>query len=225
MKRREQWNPLTSEELTFTRKLAKSREVAYARRYRAEIILDYNKGLTVTQIAHARKTNRPKIERTIDRVIAFGVAKGLEDLPRQGRPQMIPNESRQWVISLACQKPMSCGYPHDVWTYSLLVSHIRNLCVASGHKSLVNIGKSGLFAILNSNEIKPHKINYYLEKRDEAFEEKMANVLHVYKEVEILNNQDVEREMTTISYDEKPGIQAIKNISAQLPPVPGEHKT
>ena len=33
------------------------------------------------------------------------------------------------------------------------------------------------------------------------------------------------RESTTVSYDEKPGIQAIKNIAAQLRPVPGKYST
>ncbi len=50
----------------------------------------------------------------------------------------------------------------------------------------------------------------------------MANVLCVYKEVEMINAEpDRERKKTTISFDEKPGIQAIKNIAAQLSPVPG----
>jgi len=58
------------------------------------------------------------------------------------------------------------------------------------------------------------------------FEEKMADVLHVYKDVEILNQSpETERKTTTLSYDEKPGIQAIKNIAAQLKPIPGEHTT
>lgn len=54
----------------------------------------------------------------------------------------------------------------------------------------------------------------------------MTDVLHVYKDVELINQlPDHERESTTLSYDEKPGIQAIKNIAAQLKPVAGEHPT
>jgi len=54
----------------------------------------------------------------------------------------------------------------------------------------------------------------------------MANVLQVYKEVAIVNdNRGEQGKMTTISYDEKPGIQAIKNIAPQLQPVPGKHQT
>ena len=89
-----------------------------------------------------------------------------------------------------------------------------------------NISRSKVHSILTEGEIKPHKIRYYLERRDPDFEDKMIDVLHVYKDVEILNCQpDIERETTTLSYDEKPGIQAIKNIAAQLKPVPGEHPT
>ena len=79
---------------------------------------------------------------------------------------------------------------------------------------------------MNEGEIKPHKIRYYLERRDPKFEEKMTDILHVYKDVEIINQSpNDERESTTLSYDEEPGIQAIKNIAAQLKPVPGEYPT
>lgn len=40
--------------------------------------------------------------------------------------------------------------------------------------------------ILGNEEIKPHKIRYYLENRDGEFERKMAEVLCVYREVEVL---------------------------------------
>src|SRR5712692_7858461 len=56
----------------------------------------------------------------------------------------------------------------------------------------------------------------------------MAEVLHVYKEVEIVNNGIISGEikeppMVTVSYDEKPGIQAIATTGKELPPVPGKH--
>lgn len=41
-----------------------------------------------------------------------------------------------------------------------------------------------------------------------------------------MNDQKgVQGKMTTISYDEKPGIQAIKNIAPQLQPMVGKYKT
>ena len=78
--------------------------------------------------------------------------------------------------------------------------------------------------ILARHEVKPHKVRYYLERRDEAFEAKMADVLCVYREVAILRaSETAETNVAIISYDEKPGIQAIANTAPDLPPQPGSH--
>jgi transposase len=78
--------------------------------------------------------------------------------------------------------------------------------------------------ILARQEVKPHKVRYYLERRDAAFEEKMAEVLCVYQQVAMLRAAETPDEMVAIiSYDEKPGIQAIANTAPDLPPVPGTH--
>jgi len=51
----------------------------------------------------------------------------------------------------------------------------------------------------------------------------------VYKEVQILNEKlesgEIEQNFATISYDEKPGIQAIENLAVDLPPIPGKYST
>ena len=56
----------------------------------------------------------------------------------------------------------------------------------------------------------------------------MANVLHVYKEVDIVNEYRLgeagrQLGMVTISYDEKPGIQALATTTPDRPPVVGTH--
>jgi len=54
----------------------------------------------------------------------------------------------------------------------------------------------------------------------------MANVLQVYKEISLINEGKIQREKeTTISFDEKPDIQAIKNIAPQLHPITNKYKT
>src|ERR1035438_4870794 len=63
-----------------------------------------------------------------------------------------------------------------------------------------------LHRILTQGEIRPHKIRYYVERRDPEFEARMAVVLHVYKEVEIVNEELIkgtlkEPPVVTISYD------------------------
>ena len=90
------------------------------------------------------------------------------------------------------------------------------------------MSRSKLHAILSQGELRPHRLRYYVERRDPDFDQKMASVLHVYKEVEILNQgllQGTIREspVVTVSYDEKPGIQALAVTTPDKPPIPGQH--
>jgi transposase len=194
---------------------------------RATVLLMYDSGKRISEIARELKSNRPAVERTIDRALSFGPLQALKDLPRPGRPTRIPDDARMWVLSVACQKPKDLGYAAETWTYASLIKHVRAHCEKEGYPSLTKLGKGRLSAILSKGNIKPHKIRYYLERRDPDFDTKMANVLYVYKEVELLNAQpaSVERNCVIISYDEKPGIQAIKNIVADLLPAPNKHPT
>jgi len=90
---------------------------------------------------------------------------------------------------------------------------------------MANIAQGTVCKILARNDVKPHKVRYYLERRDEAFEAKMADVLCVYREVAVLRESQSETSnVAIISYDEKPGIQAIGNTAPDLPPKPGEHE-
>lgn len=203
-----------------TRRAEKAGEVR-----RAEILLMYDDGLRIAEIARRFNTNRPLVERTIDRALSIGSLQSLSDLPRPGRPPCIGDDAKAWVLSVACQKPVDLGYANELWTYSLLIKHIKNHCKAIGYQTLSSLGKGRLHAILSKSNIKPHKISYYVERRDEHFEEKMANVLCVYKEVEMQKASKDNKSSVTLSYDEKPGIQAIKNIAPQLQPVPGKHQT
>ena len=98
--------------------------------------------------------------------------------------------------------------------------------MAAGHACLTHIVQGTVCKILAAHEIKPHKVRYYLERRDEAFETKMAEVLCVYREVAILKeSESAPADVAIISYDEKPGIQAIGNTAPDLPPQPGTHPT
>lgn len=194
---------------------------------RAKMLLAYAGGATISAIARDLGTNRPKVERTIDRALRFGVDQALEDLPRSGRPRDIPDEARVWVVDLACQKPKDLGYPEELWTTARLASHIRKHCVAAGHPSLAKLGRGTVSKILAEHKLRPHKIKYYLERRDPEFERKKAEVLHVYRQVAVLREARKAGEepalVAILSYDEKPGIQAIGNTARDLPPVPGRY--
>ena len=104
----------------------------------------------------------------------------LGELPRSGKPRQLPDDAIAWVQNCACQKPKELGYSYELWTYRLLTAHVRQHCVAEGHPALQKLSRSKLHKILRQGELRPHKIRYYVERRDPAFAAKMANVLHVY---------------------------------------------
>ena len=80
--------------------------------------------------------------------------------------------------------------------------------------------------ILAAHPVRPHSLEYYLERRDPDFEAKMIEVLHVYREVGVWRTTGLPVEVVgVLSYDEKLGIQAIGNTAPDLPPVPGRHAT
>lgn len=192
---------------------------------RARMLLEYTGGKTITSIAGDLNTNRPKVERCIDKALAFGALAALFDMPRNGRTPEITPEARAWVVSLACRKPKDLGYSYELWTTTLLSQHIRQHCLDAGHPSLARLARGTVSKMLRQTNVRPHKIRYYLERRDPEFESKMAQVFFVYKEVELASHKDDPSEgmVAFLSYDEKPGIQAIGNIHEDLPPVAGEH--
>ena len=206
-------------------RVSNSRTEAASSVERAEILLGYAGGETISSIARRLRTNRPKVERCIDKALGLGPLAALSDIPRSGRTPTITPEARAWVVSLACQKPKDLGYSYELWTMRLLSQHIRRHCDQAGHPSLARLARGTVSKILRQSKIRPHKITYYVERRDPEFESKMAQVLFVYKDVELLSQKgDNSPDMVAfLSYDEKPGIQAIANTCEDLPPVPGEH--
>ena len=212
-------------EMAMLSALSQSRSEPAGRVQRASILLRYHAGDTVSEIARALGTNRPRVERCVSKALDLGVAQALVDLPGRGRRPAMTPEARAWVVSLACQKPKDLGYAQQLWTTRLLVQHVRNHCQAVGHRSLAKLGRGTVSKILRANQVHPHKIQYYLERRDPDFDAKMVQVLHVYKQVEMWRQQGAPPPalVAVLSYDEKPGIQAIENTAPDLPPVPGKH--
>lgn len=220
---------LTDQERKDLEEMATSRRVAHGKTVRATILLAYAADMAINAISREVGVSRPTVERCVDKALSGGVELALSDLPRRGRPPTITAEDKAWVVNLACKKPLELGYANEVWTYSLLRDHVRKCASKEGYPALARATKSVIHEILTRAEIKPHKVSYYLERRDADFDAKMAQVLTVYKEVSIINasknGAGTERTWAVISYDEKPGIQAIANTAPDLPPVPGEHAT
>ena len=143
------------------------------------------------------------------------------------------NRSRRefGAVSLACRKAKELGYPHELWATRLLARHAREHGPAEGHLCLAKVVQGTVCKILNEQEVKPHKVRYYLERRDPEFKAKMAEVLCIYREVKIIKEtaaaakQKPSDAVAIVSYDEKPGIQAIATTAPDLSPEPGLHAT
>src|SRR5215212_966887 len=204
--------------------IARSRTDWACRVQRARILLAYHADPSTYAVGEVIGVTHQTVQRCLDRAVKLGVIAALDDSPRPGREPPITNEARAWVVSLACRKPKELGYPHELWTTRLLARHVREHAEVAGHRCLARLAQGTVCKILDRHEVHPHKVRYYLERRDEAFERKMAEVLCVYREVAVLHESEgAPPNVAIISYDEKPGIQAIGSTAPDLPSQPGSH--
>ena len=150
----------------------------------------------------------------------------LDDSPRPGKEPTITDDARAWLVSLACQKAKERGI-----SARALDNAAAGAPRPRARRRLPDIPawRASLKArSARSSPItrcKPHKVRYYLERRDEAFETEDGR-----SALRLSRGRGPARErrlagpnVAIISYDEKPGIQAIGNTAPDLPPQPGSH--
>jgi transposase len=216
---------LSAEEKAELESLRRSRSGEKRKILHAAILLDSASGMSDGSVARSAGVNRHTVALCVRKFLQFGLDAALGELPRPGKSRRIPDDALAWVQHCACEKPKELGYAEELWTISLLQKHVRKHCTEAGHPSLIQLSRSRLHRILTQSEVRPHKIRYYVERRDPEFDSKMVEVLHVYKEVEIVNAELVQGTLkeplvVTISYDEKPGIQALARTAPDRPPKP-----
>src|SRR5246127_2317434 len=207
--------------------IARSRTEPASRVERARIVLAYRKDPSFFAVGQALGLHHQTVQRCVERAVVEGPLAALDDRPHPGKEPTITIEAKAWLTSLACRKAKELGYPHELWTTRLLARHAREHGPAEGHACLANLAQGTVCKILDQEEGKPHKVRHYLEQRDPDFAEKMAEVLCVYRQVKILKEaaaagrKKPSKAVAIISYDEKPGIQAIATTAPDLPPQPG----
>ena len=211
--------------------IARSRTEPASRVERERMLLAYREDPSFFAVAQGMGVHHQTVQRCVERALAYGPIAALDDRPRPGKEPTITAEAKAWVVNLACRKAKELGYPHELWTTRLLARHAREQGPAEGHSCLAKLAQGTLCTILNGQEIKPHKVRYYLERRDPQFKQKMAEVLCVYRQVKVIKEtaaaakQKPSDEVAIVSYDEKPGIQALATTAPDLPPEPGSHAT
>ena len=222
---------LTAEEKKELEEISRSRTEQLRRIQRAKTILLAYNGATNEEIMKAVGVARATVNNTLRKWKTLGVEAALQDLKRPGQPRRIHLDAKAWVISLAMKLPEELnGAPRtQFWTIPSLTKYVHENCRKAGYNELETVSGTMVWKILNDRDIKPQNCRYYLEKKDPDFEEKAKKVLLLYKRIEWIL-QMTQSEVANgaradelcgevfVSYDEKPGIQAIRNVSPDLPP-------
>jgi len=222
---------LTAEEATRLETLQASRAAPVREVERARILLQYRAGKSPSAIQSALGVSRVTIYHCLHKALEMGIEAGLKDAFHRPREPVITGADKAWVVHLACTKPKELGYAAELWTRQSLATHVRREAKAAGHPSLARAAKATVQRILDEQQLQPHKVKYYLERRDPEFELKMKEVLLVYQEVALQNQAaagapaGAAPTVITVSIDEKPGVQALENTAPDLPPVPGKHSS
>lgn len=219
---------LSEEQLKLIDNIANSRTLPKREVERAQMLLLYHKGFGIQDIATKLGTTRPTVYKCVDKALAMGYEAGLKDLPHSPKQAEITLEAKAWVTHVACTKPKDLGLAAEVWSRQSLANYIKKHAIENGHPSLGRASKATVHRILKENKLQPHKIKYYLERRDPEFEIKMREVLLVYQDVHLENKKDKKdrnMNLVTVCVDEKPGVQAIANTAPDLPLVPGRYTT
>ena len=215
---------LTSTDREYLELQTRARTIQAQTVNRARILLLKADGHSIDDIADKVGMNRKSVMLCLSKFKEGGIENALFDAPGRGRNPEITDEEKAWIINIACQRPADFGYAAETWTYAKLTSHINKTAEAAGYVRLSTIHKSTVHTILSEADIKPHKITYYCENRDPDFDSKMHNVLLVYKQLQMQFDESGNlipfegMPVHVLSYDEKPGLQAIATTSEDLRP-------
>ena len=224
---------LTDDEKKYLEELLKKSTIEVRVYKRAKALLMKSEGASYEEIERKLEFTRPSIRLCIDKYLEGGVNNALEDKSGRGVKAEIFEDAKLWVVNIACQKPKDFGYSAELWYPALLTRHINSVAESEGYPRMATASVSSIRKILREARLNPHKITYYCEKRDPDFDKKMHDVLVIYKQLELRFDENGnyipyeadEEVVHTISYDEKPGIQAIACTSEDRPPVLDTEKT
>ena len=127
----------------------------------------------------------PTVRLCLQKFMESGVAAALEDSHGRGRKAEIFDDSKAWVVNIACQKPTAFGLAAELWYPASLTKYVNSVAQAQGYPRMATASVSSIRKILREAQLNPHKITYYCEKRDPDFDKKMHDVLVIYKQLEL----------------------------------------
>ena len=202
-----------------------------ARTYiRAKILLLKSENNSNEYIADKLDVCISVVRLCIEKYNAGGIESALHDKRGRGRKAEITDSDITWVINKACQKPKDFGCSAELWYPASFTRFINSIAEQEGHPRMATVAETTLRKILANAKIRPFKVSYYCEKRDPDFDSKMHDVLVIYKQVSLQFDESGNLKpfegvpVHTLSYDEKPGMQALDTTAEDKPPVPDTDK-
>jgi len=192
---------LTDDEAGTLTKWSRGRATPARLVLRARIVLRAAQGMTNAAIAEELDTDRECVGRWRKRFAQERIAGIERDAPRSGRRKSIPASTVKQVIRLATSK----AAPNAThWT-------TRSLARATG------ISFKSVHRILQSQELKPHRVRKFKISNDPHFVEKVTDVVGLYL--------DPPEQALVLCADEKSEIQALDRTQRPLPMKKGHAKT
>ena len=222
---------LTDDDKSYLNKLLTQSTLEIRVYQRARILLLKSEGASNKAIADKLDIGISVVKRCLNKFKENGVEASLRDNKGRGRKAEITDDDITWVISKACQKPKDYGYSAEFWYPMSFRKFINSIAETEGHPRMATVAETTLRKILSNARIKPFQVSYYCERRDPEFDAKMHDVLVIYKQIEMQFDKDgklipFEKDAVhTLSYDEKPGIQAIATTGEDHPPIPNTDKS
>ena len=204
---------LTASERKTLKKRVRGAKTHWRDRLRALIVLAAARGHRNARIARDLGIDEGTVRKWRGRFAELRLA-GLRDLPRCGRPRLIPEQDRAAVVALACQLPVDTGVPLSRWTGPELAAELVAQGLVSGP-----VSASSVLRILAENPVRPWRYQSWIFPRDPDFEAKARMVLDLYQG--FYQGKPFQPGDRILSADAKPSIQARGRVHATLPAAPG----
>jgi transposase len=204
---------LTASERKTLKMRVRGAKTCWRDRLRAQVVLLAARGRPNARIAAGLRVSIDTVRKWRGRFAELGLA-GLEDLPRSGRPRLIPEADRAAVVALACQLPADTGVPLSRWTGPELAAELVAQGLVSGP-----VSASSVLRILAENPVRPWRYQSWIFPRDPGFAAKATVILDLYQG--FYQGKPLGPGDRILSFDAKPSIQARGRIRAALPAAPG----
>jgi len=178
---------------------------------RAAIILGAARGQSTKALAREHHSTRTTVRRWRQRYVQRRQAQPqgtvrsrLQDEDRTGTPGTIPADRYVDLLALATTAPAELGLPFTHWSSRELADNAPFAI----HDSTVS-------RFLKECDLKPHRVRGWMNRKaDPQFEERASRVKHVLAQAVSAEADPTE---AVVSFDEKPGIQALERIARDKP--------